>query len=611
MRNTFRVMSVLGMMILCVSMGWLQAQSEGGQAVFEKHKGSVISFIAQDEDKMEIGRGTGFVIGRDLMVTNYHLLSEAKNAEGMDIEGKKVKIEGIISIDKTLDLAVVKVKSKAPPLTPSGFETLKFGTTLYALGGNEAGQLQAYDGQVINLVEYDSGRQTADTSFSAPDSLSGAPVFDESGVLVGFLTYVDTTSKFVLPANAIANMNTTGKVTKFKNLEPVEFFETEDGVFLASRLFGAVESTSRASRYLNEYLKFKPDDMETLQILARIETKQRDYSSAVKTYSKILELDPNIDTAHLGLGQIYISMMKWSDAIPPLEKAVAMNMEHTVAYQLMGRAYREQRIFDKAAEAYEKFLATDPQSPGDSHYELGDCYMELERFADAAQVLKKAVELEPGSIYKNSKLAQAYEKSGMYDEAAAVYEMLAQLSPDDAKIYHNIIVRMYDEAELPDKAIAAAKKMVDLDPSNPEAYYNLGIMYTNREMYEEAEEAMNKAIELNPAFDFAYLNLGNVYYQQKKYKEAIPVFEKLVEVVPDNAQGWLFLGICNMQIKRWSPAVDPLRKVIELTPDNGNAYYNLAIAYLNLKDYASAREVHENLKSLDASLAQRLSKYIK
>ncbi len=611
MRNTLRVTSVLGMLILCGSLGWPQAQSEGSEAVFEKNKASVISFIAQDEDKMEIGRGTGFVIGRDLMITNYHLLSEAQNAEGTDIEGKNVKIEGFISFDKMLDLAVVKIKSKAPALSPSGFETLKFGSTLYAVASNEVGQIQAYEGQIINLVQYESGRQAADTSFSAPDAASGAPVFDESGTLVGYLTYIDTTSKFVLPADVIANMNTTAKVSKFKSLDPVEFYETEDGVFLASRLFGAVESASRASRYLNEYLKFKPDDMETLQILARIETKQRDFASAVKTYNKILELDPNIDTAYLGLGQIYISMMKWPDAIPPLEKAVEMNMAHTEAYQLIGRAYREQRIFDKASVAYEKLLATDPQSPGDSHYELGDCYMELERFSDAALVLEKAVELEQGSVFKNSKLAQAYEKAGMYDEAAATYELLAQLSPNDAKIYHNIVVRMYDEAKLPDKAIAAAQKMVDLDPSNPEAYYNLGIMYTNQERYDEAIEAMNKAIELNPAFDFAYLNLGNAYYQQKKYKEAIPVFEKLVEVVPDNAQGWLFLGICNMQIKRWSPAVDPLRKVIEMQPDNGNAYYNLAIAYLNLKDYASAREVHQNLQSIDAGLAERLSKYIK
>ncbi len=611
MRNVQRAVAISGILFFCFSVAWSYPQTEGSGAIFEKNKTSVVFVVAMDSDKMEIARGTGYVIGRDLMVTNYHLLSQAKNAEGLDINGKKVKIEGIVSFDATTDMAVVKIKSKAPTLAPAGFETIKFGSMLYVVGCNEAGQVEAYEGKVINLAEYAPGRMVADTSITAPENAGGSPIFDENGVLVGVLTFVDSTSKFVLPANLVGGLNTSENAKKFKDQEPVEYFKTEEGVFLASRLFASVESTSKASRYLSEYLKFKPDDLETNMLLAKMETKQRDFPSAVKTYQKIIQLSPNDASAFYGLGQVYISMMNWSDAIGPLEKTVQMDPQNVGAYQLIGRAYREQRIFDKAADAYEKYLAADPQTPGDSHYELGECYMELERYPDAVRVFQKSVELEPQSIHKISKLAEAFEKGGQIDESAARYEELAQLSPKDAKIYYNIIVRMYDEAKMPDKAVTAAQKMVAQDPSNPEAYYNLGIMYTNQEKYPEAIEAMNKAIELNPGFDYAYLNLGNAYYQMKNYKEAIPVFQKLVEIVPDNSQGWLFLGICNMQLKRWSAAVEPLVKVVEFEPNNGNAYYNLAIAYLNLKDNASAREIHEKLKTFDPDLAQRLSKFIR
>lgn len=611
MRNAQRASAILGILFFCFSVTWFYPQTEGDGAIFEKNKTSVVFIMAMDSDKMEIARGTGYVIGKDLMVTNYHLLSQAKNAEGRDINGKKVKIEGIISFDTATDMAVVKIKSKAPTLTPAGFETLKFASMLYVVGCNEAGQVQAYEGKVINLAEYAPGKMVADTSITAPENAGGSPVFDENGVLVGILTFVDGTSKCVLPANLVSSLSTSGSAKKFKDQEPVEYYMTEEGVFLASRLFGALESTSKAAKFLNEYLKFKPDDLETYKLLAKMETKQRNFSAAVTTFQKITQLAPNDASAYLGLGQVYVSMMKWSDAVGPLEKAVQMDPQNVEAYQLIGRSYREQRIFDKAADAYEKYLATDPQTPGESHYELGDCYMELERYPDAVRLFQQSVELEPQNVHKNSKLAEAFEKSGQVDEAAAKYEELAQLSPKDAKIYFNIIVRMYDEAKMPEKAVVAAQKMVAQDPTNPEAYYNLGIMYTNQEKFQEAIDAMNKAIELNPGFDYAYLNLGNAYYQMKNYKEAIPVFQKLVEIVPDNSQGWLFLGICNMQLKRWSAAVEPLVKVVEFEPNNGNAYYNLAIAYLNLKDNASAREIHEKLKTFDPSLAQRLSKYIR
>jgi len=611
MLNIRWAVALLGILVICVSAAPLYSQSEGGGAIFEKNKASVIFVMAQDEDKMEIARGTGFVIGQNLMLTNYHLISEAKNAEGLDINGKKVKINGIISFDKASDLAIVAIKSKAPTLTPAGFETVKFGSQLYAIGCNEAGQIQAYTGKIINLVEYATGKQVADTSITAPETATGAPVFDENGVVVGILTFVESSSKFVLPGSLTSTLSATGKAVKFKRQEPVDYFKTEDGIFLASRLFGAVESTSKAAKYLKQYLKFKPDDLPTYKLLARIESKQRNFSAAVESYKKIQQLDPSDANAYFGLGQVYISMMKWTDAVAPLERSVQMDPQNMEAFHLIGRAYWEQRIFDKAAVAYEKFLATEPQTPGESHFELGECYMELERYPDAVHWFQKAAEIDPRSVHKNSKLAQAMEKAAMYDEASAKYEELAQLSPDDAKIYYNIIVRMYDEAKMPEKALEAAQKMVDQDPNNAEAYYNLGIMFSNQKKYEEAIGALNKALELNPGLDFAYLNLGNIYYQMKNYKEAIPVFQRLIEIVPDNSQGWLFLGICNMQLKRWSPAVEPLLKVIELEPQNGNAHYNLAIAYLNLKDYASAREVYNNLKTIDPTLAGRLSKHIR
>ena len=324
MLNVRRPAALLGILFLCVSVTSLHPQSEGGGAIFEKNKASVILVMGQDEDKMEISRGTGFVIGKDLMITNYHLLSEAKNAEGLDIKGKKVKIEGIISFDKSSDLAIVKIKSKAPTLTPAGFETVKFGSQLFAIGCNEGGQVQSYTGKIINLVEYAPGKQVADTSISAPETASGAPVFDENGVVVGILTFIDMSSIFVLPGSLTSTLSATGNVTKFKRQEAVDYFATEEGVFLASRLFAAVASTSKASKYLKEYLKFKPDDLQTYKMLARIQTRQRNFSSAVETYKKIQQLDPSDAEAHFGLGQVYISMMKWADAVPSLERAVQM-----------------------------------------------------------------------------------------------------------------------------------------------------------------------------------------------------------------------------------------------------------------------------------------------
>ena len=76
---------------------------------------------------------------------------------------------------------------------------------------------------------------------------------------------------------------------------------------------------------------------------------ERDFSAAVESFQKIQQLDPQDAWAYFGLGEVYVNMMKWTEAVAPLERAVQMDPQNAKANQLIGRTYREQRIFDKAA----------------------------------------------------------------------------------------------------------------------------------------------------------------------------------------------------------------------------------------------------------------------
>ena len=593
-------------------LGSLSAQTLDAAGILEKNKSSVITFVVMDKDKIEIAKGTGFIIGRELMVTNYHLVSQGHSAEGRDFEGKKVKIDGIISHDAQYNLAVLKINRKEPAIFPGYFDELKFNSPVYLIGGNEAGQIEMNEGKVINLVEFEPGMKTADTSISAPQVASGGPVFDSKGELIGIMTFPDGPSKFVLPANLINNLNRAKERTKFKDWKKEDYFATLEGAYLAAKLFTAVDSGTKAARYLKKVLEFKPNDLDVMLMLAGVYTSQRNYSSAVSEYQKILQIEPNSDSVHRELGLVYIKMMKWADAVAPLEKALELNLENNKdVYAFIGQAYEKQRMFDKAVPAYEKYMEYNPQNPGEVPGSLGLSYMELKQFDKAVTAFQQALKIEPQNLRLNEKLAKSLHEAGRYDEAAAVYMNLVELSPNDAKVYFNSIVMMYDSAQMPDKAIEAAQKMIDMDPTNSDAVYNLGYMHVKKQNYTEAIEVFKRAIELRPDFDYAYMNLGFCYSQTKNYAEAVNAFQKLVELMPDNADGWFNIGINYMQQKKWSDAISPLRKAIELRPDNGLAYFNLGITYLNLKDNYSARDIHKQLLTIDADLAARLQKYIR
>ena len=87
--------------IILLFIPWISlcAQSEGATSAFEKHKESVIAYMSLGKEKEIIAKGTGFIIGKETMVTIYSLISQADKVEGLSFKGKKVKFDGSGSYD--------------------------------------------------------------------------------------------------------------------------------------------------------------------------------------------------------------------------------------------------------------------------------------------------------------------------------------------------------------------------------------------------------------------------------------------------------------------------------------------------------------------------------
>jgi tetratricopeptide (TPR) repeat protein len=601
---------ILIIVLLLVPSPMLFSQSEGAEQILEQHLPSMITFATFGEDKEEISKGTGFIIGEKIMVTSYALFSQAKSAEGLDYKGKKIKIEGILAVDKNFGIALVQINRKSPSLPLGNSDGVERSNKIFAIGANEAEEFSLFEGEVFNFHEYKSQRMI-ETTLSLPETYNGGPVLDSAGQVIGMVVFLDVGKKIIVPSIVLDLLPKTNVVTKLKDWQPEDYFATIEGASFASKIFYSMNNTSKAEKFLKKILEFKPDDLETYDLLAEIYTKQRDYSSAIATYKKITELDVGNDAAQYGMGIVYIRMMNWKEAIPALEKAVHLNPEHKDAYFQIGSAHQELREFDRAGEAFKKFIATGPQAPFDAYNRLGICQMELEQYADAVTSFQGALKGIPDDVNITYKMAQSYEKAGQIEQAAETYYKLAEMSPKDARVYFNTVINMYNSAKMPDKAAEAARKMVGLNPNDPDALFNLGFMLVQMEKYAEAIEILDKVIALTPEMEYAHLNKGFSLYSLKQYTEAIEAYTKTVELFPENADAWMFLGMSHMQLKRWGKAVEPMEKSMELRPESGNAYYNLAICYLNLKDNYSARDVYNKLQSVDPSLAQKLKQYIK
>jgi len=589
----------------------LFSQTEDAARIFEQSKDGVVSFFVYGENKDLLGKGVGFGLAEDALLTSYHLVSPAAEMEGVSVKGKKGKIEGFIAVDKSIDAAVVKSKNKVLPLPLGNSDELVAGARIFAIGVNESGEIVVSEGTVRNLHKLAAGPTLLEMSLSISEGFNGGPILNTNGQAVGLLLVLDKTSRIGIGSNSWKDISRAGKLTAFKDWTKEDYLAGPEGAFLAGRIAYLVDDMSGAGKYLETVVQANPSLVEAQALLASVYAKQRNYSSAVTAFRKVIELDPKRAAAHQELGDIYFRMQKWPESIASLEQAVVLDPANKQALFSIGNAYDEQKDLAKAAEAYERFLKLNPENAWMGYLRLGEDRLALGQFDPAVAALEQAAQGQPKDIKVNYILAQAYLKAGQLEKAEGVYKLLADLNPADATTYFSQIVKMYDEAGRNENAIEAAKKVIELSPKSEIAVFNLGIMYQKLKRFDEAIATFRQALQVKPDYDAAYYNIGLCYSYQKNYKESIDAFKNYVALVPDSADAWLNIGVGHMQLKQFDPALEPLKKAVELRPDYGAALYNLAITYLNLKDNFSAREVYKSLANVDPDLADKLKKFLR
>jgi tetratricopeptide (TPR) repeat protein len=600
---------LIGSIILASS--WAFSQTEEANNILGQAGGGVLTIIGYGADKAEIIKGSALALAEDVVVTAYHVIAQAFDVEAVNFKGKKIKVEGILGVDKARDIALLKLKGKAQALPIGTIDNLAAGARIFALGSNESGQIVISEGTLRRTVDLEAGIKILEISLSVPEQFRGGPVLDVNGQLVGMLLVLERSLKFGLPIGALVSVPRTEKAVEFKSWTRENYFETVEGNVFAGRAAVALDEQMTARLYLEKAVKLNPSYIDGYVKLADIYANQRDYTAAAAAYKKVTELDASRADAFFGMGSVLRRQTKFKEAVEALEKAIALNVADKEVQFELGTACEELQEFDKAAGAYEKYIALAPAITWTAYLRLGICRTKLGQFDAAIAAFLEAQKAQPKDLKVNFSLAEAYEKAGQFDKAEAVYNILAEINPVDAKTYHRQSFRIYDLAGNNERAVTPAKKVIDLEPKNEMNHYYLGLTYFKLQKYDEAIAAFQQGLTLKPDFAHAWFQIGSAYFNQKKFKEAAAAYKEYAELSPDDPSGWLSIGVSFMQLKDHESALEPMKKSVELKPDNAVAQFNLAIVYINLKDNFSAKEIYNKLVTLDPSLAEKLKKYLR
>ncbi len=170
------------------------------------------------------------------------------------------------------------------------------------------------------------------------------------------------------------------------------------------------------------------------------------------------------------------------------------------------------------------------------YYSEGVHLADQDKNEEAAALLEKAVELDPGFAMALRKLAVVLSNENREAESQE-YSRRAVENSDRLPAKEKYLVQAYHYSDYPTtlgQAIDAYRKLIEVDPENFTALHNLALQMAQMERWDEAVSLYERAATLGDEFQQLYSNMANSYAHLGRRTEAFHAIERLRQIEPES-----------------------------------------------------------------------------
>lgn len=170
---------------------------------------------------------------------------------------------------------------------------------------------------------------------------------------------------------------------------------------------------------------------------AEIDVTRQDFTRAEASLRKALDLNGNLEAAHLLLAWNYLAQHKYQEALDDLMPFVAKN-NNVAALMQIGLIQTQLGRFGAAQEAYERLLAINPNF-GPALNNLANIYSDrLSQLDKAYQLAERARKALPDDPHAADTLGWIYFKKGLYHSALSLLEQSVAKLPAEPELQFHL-----------------------------------------------------------------------------------------------------------------------------------------------------------------------------
>jgi putative PEP-CTERM system TPR-repeat lipoprotein len=370
-----------------------------------------------------------------------------------------------------------------------------------------------------------------------------------------------------------------------QNLQPEFVLLQPDIAITVARMALASGNMETGGAILAAVVSRRPEVGAARLQLAAVQLAQRNPDLALKTLDPLKSSeDPRVQAL---LGQAYLQLSRFGDAIQALGKASAGNAENSdLIKRQLALLQLQGGNSEKAIQGLQQLATRDPGEP-DTSGALIAALVQSGKLNEALDIATSFGQAASKSALPEFYRGRIFIEQGDLPNAFSAFGRAIAIDPKFVPAYYYRAIASAARGN-PDAANADLRQVLAQDPGNIAAYIKLSEIALNSDHEPESVALLRQAIKIAPVDPTPRLALVNYQFDRGKYDDAMATVNALLQISPNHPEGLALQG--QIQLAKGNPerAIETFRWLTATNSRSPASYVLLAKSLNDRKDRLAA-----------------------